>query len=147
MWLWLVSKIIQPFLPFVLGGLLAFSLVGTVGGYIKGRSDMNKYWVEKNLENTIAMQKETIARYEKSAEADKKQFAQELQDSQDQAKAIAERVQQAIDEEAATEAELSVTITDKEKLDAALKALRAKCIATPADVSLDQRLRGDKQRR
>lgn len=39
MWPWLVGRIIQPFLPYILGGLLVLSIVGTLGGYIKGYGD------------------------------------------------------------------------------------------------------------
>lgn len=147
MWGWIVGKIISPFLPYILGGLIAAGLVGSIGAYFKGRSDMNAHWEAKELQRTIDNLNETIARFKKAAAEDKAQAEQELQAAQDNAKAIAERMQQAKDEQDITEAMLIATITDKEKLDAALKALRAKCRATPADVNLDKRLRGDKQRR
>ena len=145
MWGWLVGKIISPFLPYVLGGLIAAGVAGAGYAYFKGRSDMNAKWVAKELERTIANQNETILRYEKAAIETKAQAALELQLAEENAKAIAERMQQVKDEQDITEAMLIATITDKEKLDAALKALRSKCTADNRDVMLDRRVRGDKK--
>lgn len=145
MWGWLVGKVISPFLPYVLGALVAAGVAGAGFAYFKGRSDMNAKWVAKEYERTVANLNETIARFEKAAIETKAQAALELQVAQENAKDIAERMQQAKDDQDITEALLIATITDKEKLDAALKALRAKCLADNRDVMLDRRVRGDKK--
>ena len=137
MWSWLVSKIIQPFLPYILGGMVVLS----IGAYFKGRADMDAKWQARNMQATIDAQAQTIARYRTLAEETQKQAEQEIQDAEESKRLIEERMKQAVEENAAMEAQLAATITDKDKLNEALKSLRTKCAANARDVDLDKRLR------
>lgn len=145
MWGWIVGKIVQPFLPYVLGALVAAGLIGSVAAYIKGRADMNAIWQAKELESVINAQAQTIARYREASEQAKAQAAQEVREAQERAGLIEERMKQAEIENTQMESQLATLITDKEKLDAVVKSLKAACLATGSDVTLDQRLRAGKQ--
>lgn len=148
MWSWIVGKIIQPFLPYILGGLIAAGLVGSVAAYFKGRADMDAKWQAKNMQAIIDAQAVTIERYRKATEETKAQAEQELRAAQAANDLIAERMKQAQADNDILEEQLAALLSDKDKLaidkdklDATLKALRAKCLATPRDVDLDRRLR------
>ena len=141
MWGWIVGKIIQPFLPYILGGLIAAGLVGSIGAYFKGRADMDAKWQAKNMQATIDAQAATIERYRTAAEESQAQAAKEIQDAQIAKALIEERMKDAEVDNVLLETQLATLILDKEKLDETLKLLRAKCLATNSDVTLDRRLR------
>lgn len=141
MWSWIASKIIQPFLPYVLGGLIAAGLVGSIGAYFKGRADMDAKWQAKNMQAIIDAQAQTIARYRTAAEETQKQAEQELRAAEESKRLIEERMKEAETDNVLLETQLAVLITDKDKLNETLQMLRAKCTATARDVDLDKRLR------
>lgn len=59
-WGWLVSRIIQPFLPWIMGGLVALSLSGAVFAYLKGRADATAKCREAELRAELVALKRDI---------------------------------------------------------------------------------------
>ena len=114
--------------------------------YDKGADHMEAKWKAKELERVIYAQAETISRYRQAAVETKEQADQEIREAQERADLIEERMKQAEADNAQMEAQLASIITDKDKLDAALKALRSKCVANSRDVDLDRRLRNGKNK-
>lgn len=71
MWSWLVSKLIQPFLPYILGGLVAAGLLGSVFAYFKGYGDAAQNCREAELRAQIATMKRDIAAWKAADEVEK----------------------------------------------------------------------------
>lgn len=86
MWSWIVSKLIEPFLPYILGGLVAAGLLGSVFAYIKGYGDAAQNCREAELRAELATLKRDMAAWKSADEIEailRKQLesdAKELQD-------------------------------------------------------------------
>jgi hypothetical protein len=70
-WSWILGRIIQPFLPYILGGLLALAAVGTIGGYIKGRMDASAKCHDAELRVQIATMQRDMAAWQSADKIEK----------------------------------------------------------------------------
>lgn len=68
MWSWIVSKLIEPFLPYILGGLVAAGLLGSAFAYIKGYGDAAQNCRESELRAEIATMKRDMAAWKAADE-------------------------------------------------------------------------------
>jgi len=152
-WTWIVGRIIQPFLPFVLGGFLALSVAGTLGGVWYGYS-----WASASCSAAAALAESkakdlTIERYKALLKATELQRATEAAKALDNASALQDRAAELESDKAKAEAaqqdveaDLTAAIQDKGTLNAIVQKIRAAphtdCRASDADVRLDRRLRG-----
>ena len=123
------------------------AIFATIGGsyglvYFKGRAAAKEECQTAQLKSIINEQADTIARYRKAVEETEAQAAEEIREAKERERLITERMKAEESDDAMLEAALAAAVTDKEKLNVALKNLRAKCTATNRDVDLDKRLRG-----
>jgi hypothetical protein len=59
-WAWLVSRLIMPFLPWVLAALMALGAAGSLAGYLKGRADANGNCQEASLRAELATMRRDV---------------------------------------------------------------------------------------
>jgi hypothetical protein len=59
-WAGMVSRLIMPFLPWVLAGLMALGAAGSLAGYLKGRADANGNCQEASLRAELATMKRDV---------------------------------------------------------------------------------------
>lgn len=154
-WTWLATKLIVPFLPYILGGLL---LLNVATGLFAGWKVYQWASAACQAANDAAEMKAkdaTLERYRALLRATELQRATEAARAADTASALQQRAQEleadkAIAEAAQrdVEADLAAAIQDKGKLDAIVQKLRGTartdCRASDADVRLDERLRSNR---
>jgi hypothetical protein len=69
-WGWLVTRVISPFLPWILGGLIALGTAGTMTAYFKGRADANANCREADLRAELATLKRDLAAWRAADEVE-----------------------------------------------------------------------------
>lgn len=155
MWTWLVGKIITPFLPYILGGLLAFNVLSTLYAGWKGYQWASAACQAANDAAEVKAKDAVLERYRALLRATELQRAIEAARAADTASALQQRAQELEADKASAEAaqrdveaDLAAAIQDKGKLDAIVEKLRGTarvdCRASDADVRLDERLRGNR---
>jgi hypothetical protein len=132
-----------PLVYFAVYGLITALIASTYAWtYYQGSSAAKAKCNAAELERVIYAQAVTVSRYREAAEQTVAQAAQEVREAEEQQRLIAESLALEQADDAMLEAALTAAVTDKEKLDAALKRLRSQCAASDRDVDLDRRLRG-----
>ena len=104
MWSWLLGRIIQPFLPYVLGGLLCLSVVSGLAGLWKGYQWASAACQAANDAAEVKAKEATLERYRALLRATELQRATEAARAADTASALQQRAQELEADKASAEA-------------------------------------------